>query len=138
VCTRGIDRRLGDSFTVDIVTTGRHGFLKPFGTTLGALPGALPRVSLGPVRSRTWVLLATGYKAEVARWTPAASTEAAAKQPLGAAVTRDLDVAEESPSPNLNLGTFAGFHVDALIPKESGSAGSHAGPRRNAQSDISC
>jgi hypothetical protein len=57
---------------------------------------------------------------------------------LGAAVSRDLDVAEESPSPNLNLGTFTGFHVDALIPKERGSAGGHAGARRNAQLNISC
>jgi hypothetical protein len=60
------------------------------------------------------------------------------RAPGGRPLLVDLDVAEESPSPNLNLGTFAGFHVDTLIPKERGSAGGHAGARRNAQLDISC
>jgi hypothetical protein len=49
----------------------------------------------------------------------------------------DLDVAEEAVCANLDLGTLAGVHVDALIPEEGGSAGGYPGARRNAQLDIS-
>jgi hypothetical protein len=48
----------------------------------------------------------------------------------------DLDVAEEAPSPNLDLGTLARFHVDALIPEERGSAGGYPGAWRDLQSDV--
>jgi hypothetical protein len=136
----GIDRRLGNSLRSRIDTTGRHGFWSRSGTPSAALSGALLRVSL-------WSRLGPGLgffsprairmKRHVRLLQPRQKLLLLSSA-LGAAVTRDLDVAEESPSPNLNLGTFAGFHVDALISKERGSAGGHAGARRNAQSDVSC
>jgi len=49
----------------------------------------------------------------------------------------DLDVAQQPPRADLDLGTLAGFHVDALIPEERGSAGGHPGARGNVQLDIS-
>jgi hypothetical protein len=48
----------------------------------------------------------------------------------------DRDVAEEAPRPNLDLGTVAGLHVDALIPEERGPAGGYPGTRGNVQSDV--
>jgi hypothetical protein len=49
----------------------------------------------------------------------------------------DLNVAQQPPRADLDLGTLAGFHVDTLIPEERGSAGGHPGARGNVQLDIS-
>jgi hypothetical protein len=49
----------------------------------------------------------------------------------------DLNVAEQTPCPDLDLGTLAGTHVDALIPEKCGSAGGYPGARGNVKSDIS-
>jgi hypothetical protein len=49
----------------------------------------------------------------------------------------DLNVAQQPPRADLDLGTLAGFHVDTLISEERGSAGGHPGARGNVQLDIS-
>jgi hypothetical protein len=49
----------------------------------------------------------------------------------------DLNVAEQPPGADLDLGTLARFHLDALIPEECGSAGGYPCARGNVQSDIS-
>ena len=48
----------------------------------------------------------------------------------------DLDVADDSPCPNLELGTIGCFHADALIPEERAATRDHSGPRRYTQPDI--
>lgn len=48
----------------------------------------------------------------------------------------DLKVADESPRPDLELGTLAWLHDDPLIPEECAAAGDHSGPGRDPQSDI--
>jgi hypothetical protein len=48
----------------------------------------------------------------------------------------DLDVADESPCSDLELGAFARFHADALIPEECAAARDRSGPRRDTQPDV--
>ena len=56
---------------------------------------------------------------------------------FNADLVADFHVAEEAPRPNLDLGTLPGFHVDALIPEERGTAGGHPGAGGDTQPDVS-
>jgi hypothetical protein len=52
------------------------------------------------------------------------------------ALRGDLDVAEEPPCSNLELGPLAGFDVHPVIAEERGSTGGDSGASRNTQPDI--
>jgi hypothetical protein len=65
--------------------------------------------------------------------------KASANRPMKTALTLvpDLNVADEPPRPNLELGTLACLHANAVIPEECGPARGHSGTGRDTEPDVS-